>query len=164
MSRSWRSTGSGFSSIRASVRFTITSASVLNTFFVPQLGSMIYAMNGMASTLHLQADEAGTYAGMSGHFSGDGFSDMHFQVKAVGAEQFAAWVQSARGTGKSLDAAAYAALARQGSPAPVAIFAAVEADLFDRVVAQGLPPGPGPRTERAGAVEAPAPTATGRKP
>ncbi len=31
------------------VHFTLTSASVMNAFFVPQLGSMIYTMNGMTS-------------------------------------------------------------------------------------------------------------------
>jgi hypothetical protein len=31
------------------LHFTLTSASVLNTFFVPQLGSMIYTMHGMAT-------------------------------------------------------------------------------------------------------------------
>ena len=146
------------------VRFSITSASVLNTFFVPQLGSMIYAMNGMTSTLHLQADQPGTFPGLSGHFSGDGFSDMHFEVKAVGADEFTAWVQGARSAGRALDQAAYAVLARQGSPALVATFASVEPDLFAKVVSQRLPPGPGPDTERKGATEAPAPTETSRKP
>ena len=67
------------------LHFTLTSASVLNTFFVPQLGSMIYTMNGMATELYLHADEPGTYHGQSAHFSGDGFSDMHFPVRAVSA-------------------------------------------------------------------------------
>jgi len=51
------------------LHFTLTSASVMNTFFVPQLGSMIYTMNGMATELHLQADHPGTYYGRSAHFS-----------------------------------------------------------------------------------------------
>ena len=49
----------------------------MNTFFVPQLGSMIYTMNGMTTQLNLQADHPGTFHGLSAHFSGDGFSDMH---------------------------------------------------------------------------------------
>jgi cytochrome o ubiquinol oxidase subunit 2 len=31
----------------APIHFTLTSASVMNAFFIPQLGSMIYTMNGM---------------------------------------------------------------------------------------------------------------------
>ena len=55
------------------IHFTLTSASVMNTFFVPQLGSMIYTMNGMADNLWLQADRPGDYYGLSGMISGDGF-------------------------------------------------------------------------------------------
>ena len=58
------------------VHFSLTSASVMNAFFVPQLGSMIYVMNGMASDLNLQADQPGTFRGISSHFSGDGFPGM----------------------------------------------------------------------------------------
>src|SRR3954471_1326223 len=95
------------------VHFSITSASVFNVFFVPRLGSMIYAMPGMVSQLHLQADNAGELWGTSAQFSGDGFSDMQFQVHSVPPERFAAWAQGARGAGPVLDQAAYAQLARQ---------------------------------------------------
>ena len=81
------------------LRFSLTSASVLNAFFVPQLGSMIYTMNGMRTQLNLQADEPGTFQGLSAHFSGDGFSDMHFPVRAVRGDEFAAWVKATRGVG-----------------------------------------------------------------
>ncbi len=41
------------------VHFTLTSASVMSAFFVPQLGSMIYTMNGMTDQLSLIADRPG---------------------------------------------------------------------------------------------------------
>jgi cytochrome o ubiquinol oxidase subunit 2 len=72
------------------IHLKLTSASVLNTFFVPQLGSMIYTMNGMADDLYLQADRPGVFAGRSAHFSGDGFSDMAFEVKSVPRARFSA--------------------------------------------------------------------------
>ena len=74
------------------VRFTLTSASVMNAFFIPGLGSMLYSMNGMASELNLQADAPGTFQGRSTHYSGAGFSDMAFSVRAVPAEEFAGWL------------------------------------------------------------------------
>ena len=74
------------------VRFTLTSASVMNAFFIPGLGSMLYAMNGMASELNLQADAPGTFQGRSTHYSGAGFSDMAFSVRAVPADEFAGWL------------------------------------------------------------------------
>src|SRR6202023_1181204 len=65
------------------LQFQLTSASVMNVFFIPQFGSMIYTMNGMTTRLNLQADKPGTLQCLSGHFSGDGFSDMHFDVHVV---------------------------------------------------------------------------------
>jgi cytochrome o ubiquinol oxidase subunit 2 len=65
------------------LHFTLTSGSVMNAFFVPRLGSMIYTMNGMATNLHLQADAQGEFEGLSAMFSGDGFPGMRFQVRAV---------------------------------------------------------------------------------
>jgi len=73
------------------IHFSLTSASVMSAFFIPQLGSMIYTMNGMTTQLYLQADAPGTFPGLSSHFNGDGFPDMHFDVRAVPADQFAAW-------------------------------------------------------------------------
>ena len=69
--------------VRRPAHFSLTSASVMNMFFVPQLGSMIYTMNGMATQLNLQADRPGDYHGLSAQFSGDGFSDMHFVLRAL---------------------------------------------------------------------------------
>src|SRR5271156_5677786 len=43
------------------IHFSLTSASVMNAFFIPQLGSMIYTMNGMMTQLYLQADVPGTF-------------------------------------------------------------------------------------------------------
>src|SRR5262249_56046462 len=70
------------------VRFTLTSASVMNAFFIPQLGSMIYTMNGMATHLNLKANQPGTFMGLSTMFSGNGFADMHFKTEAVPAADF----------------------------------------------------------------------------
>src|SRR6185295_18281745 len=94
------------------VSFELTSGGVMNSFFVPQLGSQIYTMAGMVTKVHLQADHAGTYRGLSAQYSGSGFADMRFRVDAVPAEDFAKWVDTARGAGPQLDAQAYAELAR----------------------------------------------------
>ena len=78
------------------ISFTLTSSGVMNSFFVPQLGSQIYTMAGMPTHLHLQADKPGAYPGLSAQFSGDGFSDMRFTVDAVSPDAFAHWVDAAR--------------------------------------------------------------------
>ena len=128
------------------IHFYLTSASVMNAFFVPQLGSMIYAMNGMTTQLNLQADAPGTFLGLSSHFSGDGFPGMHFDVHAVPAEQFAAWIETTRNSGPTLDPASYAALARQSMNVVPFTYRATAPDLFQQIATQVLPPGPGPQT------------------
>jgi cytochrome o ubiquinol oxidase subunit 2 len=126
------------------VRFRITSAGVMNTFFVPQLGGMIYAMNGMETDLWLQADRPGAYYGRSGQFSGDGFSDMHFILRAVPATDFQGWIAQARASGQALDAAGYRELSRQTLNVAPYAYRAVQPGLFEAVVGHALPPGPGP--------------------
>jgi cytochrome o ubiquinol oxidase subunit 2 len=129
------------------IHLKLTSASVMNTFFVPALGGMIYTMNGMADDLYLQADRPGVFAGRSAHFSGDGFSDMHFDVQAVSPAQFAAWADRTRSAGPTLDEAAYAALAKQSTNVAPFTYRAVSADLFNHIVQQRLAPGPGPQAD-----------------
>jgi cytochrome o ubiquinol oxidase subunit 2 len=128
------------------LHFSLTSASVMNAFFIPQLGSMIYTMNGMRTQLNLRADTPGTFRGQSSHYSGDGFSDMHFDVQAVPTEQFTAWIEATRNTGPVLDAQSYAALAKQSIDANPFTFRSADPELFQQIVTQKLPPGPGPQT------------------
>jgi cytochrome o ubiquinol oxidase subunit 2 len=129
------------------IHFSLTSASVMNAFFIPQLGSMIYAMNGMTTQLNLQADAPGTFLGLSSHYSGGGFSDMHFEVQAVPPERFAAWIEATRSAGPTLDEESYAALAKQSIGTRPFTFHAADPKLFQKIVTQQLPPGPGPLTE-----------------
>jgi cytochrome o ubiquinol oxidase subunit 2 len=134
------------------VHFSITSASVFNVFHVPRLGSMIYAMPGMVSQLNLQADRPGVTFGQSAQFSGDGFSDMHFEVYAVTPEQFGAWTAAARSSRASLDRTAYARLSRQSQNDRPVVYGAVDPQLFRAVAAQqiGQAPGPAPQGAHAG--------------
>src|SRR5262249_29573444 len=120
------------------VHFQITSASVFNVFFIPRLGSMIYAMPGMVSQLNLQADRPGELWGNSSQFSGDGFSDMQFQVKSVAPADYAGWLTQVRGAGPVLDRAAYATLARQSQSAPPATYKAIDPQLFQAVATQQI--------------------------
>src|SRR5215471_17966120 len=94
------------------VQFRLTSATVMNSFFIPQLGSQIYTMGGMTTHLNLMADKPGEFPGFSAMFSGDGFSDMRFTAKAVPAGDFDAWVAQVHGAGSALDDAGYAELAK----------------------------------------------------
>ena len=133
----------------APLHLRLTSASVMNAFFVPQLGSMVYTMNGMSEQLYLQADRPGVYPGRSAHFSGDGFSGMKFDLHAVPAADFAAWARRTQAAGPVLDAAAYAALSRQSSDVAPFTYRAVTPGLFDDILRLALPPAPGPAAATA---------------
>jgi cytochrome o ubiquinol oxidase subunit 2 len=126
------------------LHFRITSASVFNVFFVPRLGSEIYSMYGMATQLHLQADRPGVYHGLSAHFSGDGFSDMAFDLQAVTPEEFSAWVNATSAAGPLLDEAGYRNLLKQSANIAPYTYRAVQPGLFDEIVMEKLPPGDGP--------------------
>jgi cytochrome o ubiquinol oxidase subunit 2 len=125
------------------LRFELTSSSVMNVFFIPQFGSMIYTMNGMATQLNLRADRPGTFGGLSAHFSGDGFSDMHFDVHVVQSEQFSKWAHDASRADKSLDAASYREIAKPSMKSQPAIYRLADPNLFHSIVTQKLPPSPG---------------------
>ena len=116
------------------VSFKITSDSVMNSFFIPQLGGQIYAMAGMQTRLHLIADHAGDYAGLSANFSGQGFSDMKFRAIATTPEEFEAWVKKVKASPSQLDAANYAAVAVPTEKQPVQYFSKVDANLFQTIV------------------------------
>jgi cytochrome o ubiquinol oxidase subunit II len=118
------------------VEFRLTSATVMNAFFVPQLGSQIYTMGGMTTHLNLLADKPGEYPGFSAMFSGEGFSDMRFIAKAVPAGDFNAWLEQVRGTGSALDDAGYAELAKPSKAVPSTTYRSVKPNLFERIIDQ----------------------------
>jgi cytochrome o ubiquinol oxidase subunit 2 len=115
------------------VHFRLTSTSVMNSFFIPQLGSQIYTMAGMTTQLNLQADQAGSYPGISAQFSGPGFSDMRFTLVADSSEKFASWVAEVRTRGGVLDSATFARLARPTRGGSDLTYGTLADDPFDMV-------------------------------
>ena len=116
--------------------FRITSDSVMNSFFIPRLGSQIFAMAGMNTQLHLIADAPGTYDGLSSNFSGDGFSDMTFKAIATSDDKFKAWVQGVRDAHNPLTQATYARVAAPSQKNPVAYFSQVAPGFYADIIAK----------------------------
>jgi cytochrome o ubiquinol oxidase subunit 2 len=131
------------------VHFSITSASVFNTFFIPQLGSMIYAMPGMTSQLYLQADQPDTFLGESAHFSGDGFSDMNFKVRSVTDDEFTDWVGTIKAGDSELDEKSYGLLEQQSRNVKPYGYKSVDSALFGDIASGKIGPSPGPAPEGA---------------
>ena len=122
------------------ISFRLTSATVWNVFFVPQMGTQIYTMPRMTTRLNLQADRQGVFEGLSAHFSGDGFPGMRFQVHSVPPQQFAAWAQSAHGSGTVLDASAYKLLSQPTSYVKPMTYSDVVPGLFEAIATGRSPP------------------------
>ncbi|MEH6434463.1 ubiquinol oxidase subunit II [Massilia sp. DD77] len=116
------------------VRFKITSSTVMNTFYIPTLAGMIYAMPGMETTLNAVLNKAGDYQGLSANFSGEGFSHMKFAYKGVSAGEFDAWVQKMKANPGVLNRADYLVLEKPSSREPVRHYGQVEPALFNRVL------------------------------
>jgi cytochrome o ubiquinol oxidase subunit 2 len=116
------------------VRFDITSSNMMNTFYAPTMAGMIYAMPGMRSSLHAVLDRPVASEGFSANYSGAGFSDMRFKLHGVDQPKFDAWVASAKNNGKALDFPAYEQLVKPSEKVPAMRFAAVDPDLFRRIL------------------------------
>ncbi|WP_081897483.1 ubiquinol oxidase subunit II [Massilia sp. BSC265] len=116
------------------IRFKITSSTVMNTFYIPTLAGMIYAMPGMETTLNAVLNKPGDYKGLSANFSGEGFSHMHFAYKGVTAGEFDAWVQKMKANPEQLNRAGYLTLEKPSVREPVRYYGQVETALFNRIL------------------------------
>jgi cytochrome o ubiquinol oxidase subunit 2 len=113
------------------VQFLITVDNVpMSAFFIPQLGSQIYAMAGMQTQLHLLANEVGTYEGLNTQYNGDGFADMHFPVNVVTPDVMKTWVEGIKMSPNSLTTDTYHQLLNPSAGDKPAFYAGVQADLF----------------------------------
>lgn len=120
------------------VNFKITSDTVMNSFFIPQLGSQIYAMAGMETQLHLVADQSGTFMGISANYSGHGFSKMRFSATATsGNDGFNAWVTRVKQSNQQLGENEYQALYNNRNDEdyfPVTYYSSVREQLFESLM------------------------------
>ena len=116
------------------IRFTLTSSTTMNAFYVPDLAGMIYTMPGMQTELNAVINKPGVYHGMSSHYSGSGFSGMTFKFHGLSNDDFAKWVAQNKSEGKALTRASYLELAKPSERNPVARFASIEPGLYERVL------------------------------
>lgn len=125
------------------VSLRITSDTVMNSFFIPQLAGQIYAMAGMQTRLHFLADAPGRFLGRNTQYSGAGFADQTFQAIAMEPAEFAAWVEQVRGSAERLDQARYRALARPSQADPVMYFTEPGEKLYRGIIQSYLGNGGG---------------------
>lgn len=117
------------------VEYWLTTDNVpMSSFFIPQLGSQIYAMAGMRTRLFLLANQAGDYIGMNTQFNGPGFAEMRFMTHAVTPEQMQQWVNQIKQSPDQLTDAAYNELLQPSIGDQPKFFAGVSDNLFQNVI------------------------------
>jgi len=116
------------------INFEITSDAPMNSFWIPQLGGQMYAMEGMTSQLHLMANQPGTYSGVSANLSGAGFADMKFLVRASSGQEFSNWLKTVKQTHHDLTMDEYNRLAKPSEKNAHYYYSTVKPGLYDTIV------------------------------
>lgn len=125
---------------RTPVRFELTADAPMSSFWVPQLGGQIYAMEGMSTQLNLMANEVGEFKGSSAEISGRGFAGMKFIAKSTSQADFEAWVQSVKQSPRTLDFDAYTALAEPSENNQQAFYSSADEDLYSSIIMKFIAP------------------------
>lgn len=123
------------------VTFKITATDVMNTFYVPTLAGMIYAMPGMETKLHAVVNKAVDSEGRSAHYSGAGFSNMFFKFRGVADKDFDAWVAKAKAEGSDLNQDAYLKLSEPTESEPARYYKSYAEGLYGKIVGLCTRPG-----------------------
>ncbi|RAK33958.1 cytochrome bo3 quinol oxidase subunit 2 [Falsochrobactrum ovis] len=116
------------------VNFKLTSSNMMNSFFIPVLGSQVYTMPSMQTKLHLIADQTGEFDGISANYSGQGFAQMRFKALSLDRQDFDKWVAEVKASGQDLNRERYASLVQPSEKHPVQYFAYTDKSLFHGIV------------------------------
>lgn len=122
--------------VNVPVSFHITSDVAMTSFFIPRLGTQIYAMPGMKTQVHLLANEEGNYTGRNFQFNGAGYAGMKFQAVATSEKNFEDWVSQVKQSEQHLDFAAFQQLEQPSADVPVSYYASVQPKLFDQIISK----------------------------
>jgi len=117
------------------VEYWVTTDNVpMSAFFIPQLGSQIYAMAGMRTRLHLLANETGVYEGLNTQYNGGGFSDMHFEVHVVEPKELQQWFTEVKKSPNRLTFSAYNQLLSPSIADKPKLFSGIENEPFNNAI------------------------------
>lgn len=90
------------------VRFELTADEApMQSFWIPHLGGMLYAMTEHVNPLNLMAHTVGDYSGGAAEVNGHGFAGMRFTARVSTQADFDAWAAETAQSSSTLDAAEY---------------------------------------------------------
>ncbi|MCK5819485.1 MAG: ubiquinol oxidase subunit II [Psychromonas sp.] len=128
--------------VNQQVKFVITADSPMNSIEMPQLAGQIYAMPGMQTKLHFMANEIGHYRGFAANYTGDGFANMVFWVRADDKQEFNKWVKDKQHSPHKLTMAAYNELSKPSKNSKRQYFSLPEDNLFNKIIMKYKKPAP----------------------
>ena len=114
--------------------FKLTADAPMTSFWIPQLGSQVFAMAGMENQLHLMSNQTGTFGGSTTEMNGAGFSGMRFEAKSVSDQDFNSWLKSVKSSSNPLTETKYNELAKPTENNPQASYSSVDNNLFNSVM------------------------------
>lgn len=123
------------------IQFKLTSATVMNSLYIPALAGQIYAMAGMETKLHAVINEEGTYLGFSANYSGHGFSDMHFDFHGMSERDFDQWINKVQNQGNPLNLQTYNDLMIPSHAHEVTYYNSVMDGLYHNIMNMCVEPG-----------------------
>ncbi|MEM6478552.1 MAG: ubiquinol oxidase subunit II [Pseudomonadota bacterium] len=125
------------------VEFKLTSNTVMNAFYIPDMAGMIYAMAGMETELNAVLNAPGTFEGFAANYNGGGFSQMRFDTVSFETEaEFADWVAQVRAQSDDmLSDASFNTLAKPSIQEGVTFFDGLEDGVYDRILNMCTVPG-----------------------
>lgn len=116
------------------VNFELTADAPMNAFWIPSLGSQIYAMSGMTSKLSLEAKNTGTYNGVSSNISGKGYSGMTFKAISETRRDFDMWAKNIAQSDNHLTWDVYDKLVEPSENNQVTYYMLHDSDLYNKVI------------------------------
>jgi cytochrome o ubiquinol oxidase subunit 2 len=120
--------------VNVPIQFDVTADGPMNSLWIPQLGSQVYAMAGMDAKLNLMATEEGVFQGKSVNFSGYGFSGMTFEAKSTTKEDYKAWIQEIKKSSSTLTKQEYEALLIRSSYVKPQTYVLKDKDLYNQII------------------------------
>lgn len=116
------------------INLQISADAPMSSFWIPKLGGQVYAMNGMTTKLHLEADNIGTYQGVNTNINGEGYAHMNFVTESSSEADFSAWLASSKQSGSVLNLQSYETLAKPSIQESPIIYKLDDAELFNSVI------------------------------
>ncbi len=90
------------------VEFTLKSADVIHSFWIPNLAGKLDMIPGQSNTLRVEADRAGVFRGQCAEYCGGPHAKMAFYVVAETPEEFLRWIENERAPAREPETAFHA--------------------------------------------------------